>query len=717
MVFGLFGGDEPEEDDGERLDADRREEIDEILEKYEQRFEGMETEPRGRVESREYQEYKAAEREHQERTLYEKLVGRVAFFEFTFSDMEDEHRKALDLLQYDVTPGQVAPTALVMMLAVTLPLLPLIVPGLLAVPALFRVLAIAVPPSLFYYLLKYPSLKARQRVVQSSEDIILAVLYMVIYMRSSPTMEGALSFAARHLDGPVATDFKQILWRLDMRRYNSISEGMTEYMARWRPYNKAFVEALSLIMSSTQEANEQKRNEILTEAIHNLLDFTRQQMDEFAKNLRIPVMVLYGIGILLPVLGVILFPLVATFMGGGMTVYYIVLLYNVLIPVGVLIFMRNLLIGRPLSLSSRTGRLETAPPGQIRLSIGDHAVTVSAFAVSIPLFLLLMAWPAPHFYQILVGSASFPLDPSPLTLLREVMPVAAVSLAAGVHLVAGYRDVVEKQVEVRHMEQEFPEALFELGNALDRGQPIELAVSEIERSHKNLSISDFFAQIADNLRKYGMTFEEAVFDSERGAIRRYPSKLIRTVMKVIAKSTQKGTGVAAQSMQTISQYLKNIHKTQEQLEDAVSDTLSSLTFLGYVLAPVIAGVAVGMGSVISLSLYSLSQNAASAQVNQSVQGGPGLIGGGGSLLGGVLDVDKMISPGIMQLIVAVYLIQISLLVGTLMVRVKEGPNSAKQRVTIGKMLLSSTTLYVITVLLLVVIFGGIIQGALQGAAL
>ncbi|MFB6076764.1 MAG: hypothetical protein ABEK12_01385, partial [Candidatus Nanohaloarchaea archaeon] len=224
---------------------------------------------------------------------------------------------------------------------------------LISMPFIFRILFLSIPMAVFYYMLKYPVIKAHERVIGSSEDLILAVLYIVISMRSSPSLESAVSFAARHLDGPVSRDFKVLLWRLDVRQYNDITEALERYMGRWRPYNKGFVDALTLIISSTSEANEKRRNEILTEAVDTLLDFTRDQMDDFAKALDTPVTVLYGIGILLPVLGIILFPLVSTFMGGGGLVYYLMFLYDILIPLIVLLLMRTLLLNRPLSLSSQ----------------------------------------------------------------------------------------------------------------------------------------------------------------------------------------------------------------------------------------------------------------------------------------------------------------------------------------------------------------------------
>ncbi|MDY6774202.1 MAG: hypothetical protein SVS85_03285, partial [Candidatus Nanohaloarchaea archaeon] len=465
----MFGGDEEDR-------TEREEEIEDIVEKYDLELAEESGGEEGRVESREYQEYKEAEREHRERNWYERLVKKLSFFRFTFDDIEEEQRNAINLLHYSIEPGQIAPAAIVVSF------LALLLAGgsilFIRPPTIFSFAAVISPFILFYYLLKYPWLKARQKVVSSSQDLIMAVLYMVIYMRSSPSLEGAVAFAARHLTGPVATDFKLMMWEVDVRKHTTIQEAMDDYISVWKPYNEGFVEAMNRVRSSLSESDPERRNEILTEAIDRFLDETRDRMDEFASSLKMPVMVFHGLGILLPVLGIILFPMIAAFMGGGGMVYYLVFLYNVLIPAVSYLIMKNLLTSRPISFSSQAGKIGLTG-GEVEVEIGGRQYSFTPFLVSVPLFLLLAAWPAMHYYPILFGAASFPPAPSPLVLLQEMMAVLAIGIPVGIHLYLGYESGVEEQVEVREMEKEFPEILFELGNQLDRGEPIEVAVSEV----------------------------------------------------------------------------------------------------------------------------------------------------------------------------------------------------------------------------------------------
>jgi Flp pilus assembly protein TadB len=671
------------------------------------------------VASPDYQDYKEAESEAEKQSLYEKLVNKTSFFRYDIDDLEEEHINAIRLMDWDISHDQVVPAAVVTGGG----LFPLVMVFLLlagGMPIILQLLFVMIPVTVFFYIVKYPGIRAQHKLVQSSEELILAILYMVVYMRSAPNLEGAVSFAARRLNGPVAYDLREIMWKLDMRVYTTMNEAIQDYVDRWRPYNKGFVESLLMLKSATEATNEEQRGKILDEAIDSLLDNTRKKMNRFARDLKMPVMVLHGIGILLPVLGIILFPLIATFMGSGGMGIYLAFIYNVVLPIIIYVIMRNLLQSRPISFASAAGNMENIEYGKVGIPIGDKTIKIPVYFISVPLFLFLMFWPARHYWPIVMGSESFPKAPTTGKLFLEMMLVLAVGIPAGVHLVLGYKGALRKQKKIQDMEKEFPEVLFELGNALNKGIPIERAVDKAARSRETLEVSDLFFTISNNIRERGMTFRAAVFDERGGAVRYYPSKLIGTIMEVIVQAVQKGPRIAAVSILGISKYLKNIRETQEKLEELLEESISSLKFLAYVIAPIIAGLAVGMGTVISKAFFNIGQQFAKVQ-NSTETGTGGTTGGGGTQSGvgsglapetpnimDIFGVDSAIPPAILILVVGFYLIELALLIGTLYVRLESGQNPARRNLAIGYILLSSMFIFTVCVLVIVGVFGSIV---------
>ncbi|GAJ14085.1 unnamed protein product, partial [marine sediment metagenome] len=116
--------------------------------------------------------------------------------------------------------------------------------------------------------------------------------------------------------------------------------------------------------------------------------------------------------------------------------------------------------------------------------------------------------------------------------------------------------IVERE-KTRQLEKEFNNSLFQLGNRMGNGVPPELVFAKVAESSRGLITQDFFRRVNYNIRQMGMSVEKAIFDSNRGAIIYYPSDLIATSMRVLIESSKKGLRIAAVSLMSISEYVKN----------------------------------------------------------------------------------------------------------------------------------------------------------------
>jgi hypothetical protein len=325
----------------------------------------------------------------------------------------------------------------------------------------------------------------------------------------------------------------------------------------------------------------------------------------------------------------------------------------------------------------------------------------------------------PHFYPVadqeIISSAPLlfvsdgGLAPMPM-LMRSLLIVLGLGLGIGATLTLGNFERLKAERKLKEIESEFPTALFELGNKISGGTPIELSLKEAAESTKDLEISKLFQLSSRNIQDMGMTFEDAIFDPKYGALTKFPSQMIRTVMKAVLESSEKGTKMAATAMMTISRYLKNIHKTQEQLNDLMADTTTTIQMLAYMLAPIVSGVAVGMSQTIISGLFELSQGFQQSQEDlpAGAQEGAGL---DGSILGNMGDA---IPPELLQLVVGIYLIQLLFILGTFYMKITRGEDTTYKYMFIGKIMLSGMFFYAVTVLIISMLFGGIVTGVGEG---
>jgi hypothetical protein len=303
------------------------------------------------------------------------------------------------------------------------------------------------------------------------------------------------------------------------------------------------------------------------------------------------------------------------------------------------------------------------------------------------------------------------ISPFPM-LARSMSIIFGLGLGIGVTKILGNRSRQKSEESLREIESEFPNALFELGNKISGGTPIELGLDQAAESTQDLEISELFRLSSRNIKDMGMTFEDSIFDPDYGALTQFPSQMIKTVMKAILESSEKGTNMASSAMMTISRYLKNIHKTQEQLKDLMQDTTTTIQMLAYLLAPIVSGVAVGMSQTIIAGLFQLSEsfeigNSNVPQGEEAPGNAPGIAGGEETL---PLDVDSAIPPEMLQLVVGLYLIQLLYILGTFYMKITRGEDQTYKNMFIGKIMLSGMFFYMITVTTISLLFGGLMTG-------
>ncbi len=461
---------------------------------------------------------------------------------------------------------------------------------------LFSLIVFSLFAGAAWYCYTYPSKKSKELEIKMAADLVMAVLYMVIYMRTSPNLEGALKFAAENLSGPLSWDLKKLLWDIEVGVYPSMDLAIACYLAKWKDKNEEFVEALQLLRAATGEPGE-RRLSLLDEAVNVMLNGTREKMRYYARNLRMPVMLVYSMGIMLPVIGLVMFPVVAIFMTEIVKPIFIFLGYDVLLPIFLFWFISNLLSTKPTTFSQPEVEEAKGVPklGKFRFFGKEVNILPFAIAASLPFIL----------YGIHGISLTSTLSLEDISRQTFYSIFVIFGIALGI-ITYSYLDSFQKmplRKRIERIENEFGEALFQFGNQLASGRPVETAIDKATKDMKNLKIAGLFREVIANMKKLGMTFEQALFDREAGVLWKYPSKLIKSIFQVIIESAEKSVKLTALTCLTLSRYLKGVKMVKEEIISMLSETITSMRFLATFLAPLISGIIVTMAIVIMEILF------------------------------------------------------------------------------------------------------------------
>ena len=65
---------------------------------------------------------------------------------------------------------------------------------------------------LYFAMQRFPFMLAKRLRSKGNDQVIIAIFYIVAFMRFNSNLELAINFAANYLSAPLSLDFKRILW-------------------------------------------------------------------------------------------------------------------------------------------------------------------------------------------------------------------------------------------------------------------------------------------------------------------------------------------------------------------------------------------------------------------------------------------------------------------------------------------------------------------------
>jgi hypothetical protein len=172
--------------------------------------------------------------------------------------------------------------------------------------------------------------------------------YLIMSMKLVPNLEKAIEFSAKHGKGKVSDDFKKLIWDFQIGVYSSISEGLDMMAYRWGKYSTELKESLMRIRASVMEPSESKRYQILDKTMMEVLESVKEKMGDYARSLNQPSVMLFYIGVLLPLLLVIILPVGSAFSSMPFaTAPVLIIIYCFLIPAFAYNFAKGIVKKRP----------------------------------------------------------------------------------------------------------------------------------------------------------------------------------------------------------------------------------------------------------------------------------------------------------------------------------------------------------------------------------
>jgi Flp pilus assembly protein TadB len=521
--------------------------------------------------------------------------------------------------------------------------------------------ALVAPLVVLAYLAEHPKRLAERLKVQSLGKMPDAVNYMVMSMRNAPSLDRAVAFAADNMDEPLASALRRVLWDVYMRKYPSVEESFLAFAQEWGAWNDDFKRSLFAVRAGEMEGPREGLQRALDKAADIVLSGTKRRMEGFAASLSGPTFVLFTLGILLPMMLGALLPMAS--MGGlSLGPWEMVVILDIVFPLATLAFAWNILGKRPGT--SQPPEIPFTMPSSRRRAI---------LAVSILSGIALAALALPQ-----ITGSSGPLGLIPL--------LWAVAVPVGIYLTFTSRERIKELSRIRKLEEEFPDALFQLGSRIGEGMTVEAAMAKASETMKGTQAAALFDKIAFALRLRRSTLDDVLF-GRRGILEDFPSRTVTASMKMVVEMVKKDSAAAGQAVVGISHYLKDLRKLDSDIRHQLGSVMDTMRTTAMFFAPLVMGITAALFTVLS-------------SVTQGID-----LGGAGQI-GLSVAVKESVPAPIFTLIIGAYLL---LTVGIIMFftsGIRSGPDKVQRQYEMGTALPVAMAVFTLAVYTGQMVIGG-----------
>jgi hypothetical protein len=425
-------------------------------------------------------------------------------------------------------------------------------------------LALVVPLLAAEAVRSYPSAVATRRAAKVLKDSTGAVNLMIMSLRHEASIPRAIKFATGRKDD-FSDELRRCTWNVVMGRHHTFEDSLQWLGDRWARHSGELKAALNSMVTASCEATEEGRRRALDRANRSMVAGARRRIEDYALSLSTPSMVMFGLGILLPIMVGSFLPMMSWDLwspsAGGppeegsstSVVIQTAFIMNVVFPLVAFMVASDAASKHPL---------ERVVPGRgaaTGFGILLPAGTVAASAVMLLCSLL--------FLDGMWMAAS--------ALMSVIVPSGAALM------VIGRDDEMSSRGNPR---TGLEDGLFRAGARMLEGENFETA---LRRAAEDVGKEDGAAmrRLAVSSCVLGLDLGKAV--SEELSVAGSNAAEAFVVVRDAARRDERSAGLLAMD---IAAYLRDLRELEASLKSRLRPTVSMMRMTAHVLGPVVLGV-------------------------------------------------------------------------------------------------------------------------------
>lgn len=451
--------------------------------------------------------------------------------------------------------------------------------------------------TLSIYLLIFPFLHKRIVKMSVISESVWVLSYIIISLRNNPSLENAILFVAMNLEGYLASDFYDIIYDLETKRFSSLKEAISFYSKRWREWYPDFAYLISVLLNIDRLYSYDKKSELLDKVQEWYFRAANIKIKSYSSYLKGKVILIVTFLIMLPLVGLILIPLTAVFLPEGLRFLTIFYIYNILLPIISFLLISQVISEIPYSMNIFYKYNDDFKRQKKKNKILTLLIILIAIIFSIPSIL--------HFAELAYNVYRFRNYPDAMYLLIKqelsinrmlniYLIVFGIGIALGLYFYLRSYKEIELIRKIERVEKELPMLISMIENSAYSGLSFEKSLISISENYKAINpsglLSEFIEKTINNIYKLRLNLKNAIFHPNYGSMKNYPSLLLREAINLIISASEKSLSSLAKISEKLYKHISEIINLKEELLLSLSDPIVTLKMVCYVLIPIFGGI-------------------------------------------------------------------------------------------------------------------------------
>ncbi len=481
----------------------------------------------------------------------------------------DEYlRRQLDLSRIPVTVESIRRAAkcaglmvIIAMGALTVSYM-LLIHGRLALPLM--VISVVAPALAHHAIIGHPTSKARKRAANILRGSTESMSLMTMSIRHEPSVPNAIRFASES-GSEFSAELRMCVWDVIMGRFNSFEAALYDIGCRWSAFGEELKMAVSSLLTAASEKTEEGKRRALDRANHAMVMGAKRRIEEYALSLSTPSMLLFGLGILLPIMVGAFLPMLSWDIwstpaldgtsqdNGNGLIIQTAFLMNLLFPAVALLVAMEAVSRHPLERSVR----------RMKSSNLQRQGCIIAIAIGCVSGLSFWLFASNHVEPVIV-------------LLAFTCPASVISLITSSSPAFERSD--EKEAVMGDM-------LFRMGARMLEGENFESALKNAAiDSGKDRSRVPY--RVAVRAIVLGQDFNDAMDDEDN----RTRGSSANEAMKVVKRAAEKDEQSAGLLAMDLATYIRDLSQIESMLKSRLRPIISMMRMTAHVMGPIVLGI-------------------------------------------------------------------------------------------------------------------------------